>query len=110
MRRTLRRSKDLILINKERELAGLRADLVTARAVIKKLERRAAKAEPLAKERLMRLRVAGQAAAEAAAAARQRLRESAATTAEAVEEVAAVVVAEKLQTCKLLQLIKWILI
>ena len=87
--RTQRRSKDLILIDKERELAGLWADLVTARAVIKKLERRAAKAEPLAKERLMRLRVAGQAAAEAAAAARQRLRESAATTAEAVGEVAA---------------------
>ena len=74
MRRTLRHSKDLILIDKERELAGLWADLVTARAVIKKLERRAAKAEPLAKERLMRLRVAGQAAAEAAAAARQRER------------------------------------
>ena len=87
--RTQRRSKDLILFDKERELAGLRADLVTARADIKKLERRAAKAEPLAHLRLMRLRVAGQAAAEAAAAARQRLRESAATTAEAVGEVAA---------------------
>ena len=61
--RTQRRSKDMILIDKERELAGLRTDLVTARADIKKFERRAAKAEPLAQARLMRLRVAGQAAA-----------------------------------------------